>query len=742
MCPGCKTKHEDKVEISKPQAVYIFLSWTISVFVILLLAGSSVLLAQMFLKAPHTIWNIACLGWFQRCNVELCVNMGNDLEMPINYRTCNPVDSANKFMGRVCIFDSDLYELSKASIGYDFCLRENEDNNILTTSSGGYIFEDTFDIWKDSIYWNSTTPGTSSAKWAKIENGRVSNICGSNNILKTESRYNVSFDSRALTFSGVNFRYAETLSLDMSFGGRIDFYLKMAPILSSESESLCKTSFDGDIYLSYSIDEGLSWVVFARFPVLNYRNKSFTNIITPLPIEARTNKTRFKWEQPHFDTVRDFWALDDVRIFRRFPPNWRTTKSFEDKALARSVEVQRVQCCLDTDQCHSFPNTDSYRSGNHCEQDYLETSDHRYRLKKVDIIILLSSLLSIIRYIYGKVIDKLIRLTEMNAEIDILSTPRTTFVMEGRRSWKMFAFAIISFPFMFCSIILLTVFIHASANAQIPSNATLLSVTAITLDFFTMQWLLDNVFHCWPFHICPHIFVDSFPDSKIHYIGFKRLFTSKDITGLVQVSSYGCWVLFLLVMISSTPVASLSVLLRPFIKSNEIYHFSLFLVGGCTLARAVLGPTWVLKISFSLRWLLSYKSEYRKNMALSLQQAAKVPLIEYSALIATVVFAIITRINGTSLKTGYLFLIIGAVTVIAAFIGLTLGLLQGLPISPEIHLTTWPEAGCAIIYRNDCNLPCILTCSHCNRLHTCSMLYFVQMKGDEYQSWVCDDYEI
>jgi len=728
-CPGCN----EKIIVTNTtltHSAYIFLCWTISLFVISMLFGCMVLIAQLFTRAPQTIWGSKCFGWFQHCNRQVCVEMGSTLEMPNFYHLCSEVESVNKVLGEICIFDDELYKRSNSRIGYDFCLLENDSL---------IIFEDTFDLWKDSFYVNATTTGTASSKWARIENGRALNICGSNNISKPGSMYNLALNPRSLTFSGVNFRFAETIHLDVSFGGQVDFYLKMAPILSGENETPCKSSFDGDVFISYSIDNGTSWNVFAQYPVVNYRNATFTKIVTSIPTDAWTNHTRIKWEQPYFDPLRDFWALDDVRIFRNFPPHWRTTNVFQQKASARSEEVQRAQCCLDTDQCRSFPNLNSYRSGNHCERDYLlQTPNLRYHFKKVDLIILIASLLSFVRFCYGKLIDTLEKFTEMNDKtgIESLSSPsqRSIFIIKGQKSWRIFSFAVVILPFLVCTILLIFIFIHESAYTEIPSNTSALSVTAVTLDFFTVKWTLRNIFHFWPFSFCPHIYVDSFCDSKIHYLGSQRMFMTEDVKGSVPISKHGCWIVFLLVVIGAIPMASITVLLRPAIKYNEaLYLFSLYLVGSGVCIRSILGPSWALKIVFSSRWLLSYKSESRRTMALSLQRAAKIPLIEYSVLIAMIIFAVIIRVVGTSLKAGYVILIVGAVIMLASFVGLTVGLLQGLPICPDIHLTNWPKAdGYAIFYQRYYRLPCILTCTHCTRLQSCSIFYLVQVNGDEY----------
>ena len=50
--------------------------------------------------------------------------------------------------------------------------------------------------------------------------------------------------------------------------------------------------------------------------------------------------------------------------------------------------------------------------------------------------------------------------------------------------------------------------------------------------------------------------------------------------------------------------------------------------------------------------------------------------------------------------------------------GLTLGLLQGLPVLPEFKLTRWPEEGHHTVYERKLHCPCIFYCAYCTEMHT------------------------
>jgi len=126
----------------------------------------------------------------------------------------------------------------------------------------------------------------------------------------------------------------------MEFGGNVQFYLKLAAIVANEDQTRCKTAFAGDVHLLYSIDDGVNWIQFGLYPVYIYRSMYFKEVIEELPEAAWSNNTMFKWEQPYFESARDYWAIDDVKIFHRFHPDWRERGIFKQKQVVVEEEVQ------------------------------------------------------------------------------------------------------------------------------------------------------------------------------------------------------------------------------------------------------------------------------------------------------------------------------------------------------------------------------------------------------------------
>mmetsp|Transcript_32553 Transcript_32553/g.74898 ORF Transcript_32553/g.74898 Transcript_32553/m.74898 type:complete len:239 (-) Transcript_32553:947-1663(-) len=64
------------------------------------------------------------------------------------------------------------------------------------------------------------------------------------------------------------------------------------------------------------------------------------------------------WKQKVFDPRRDYWALDSVRIFKKFGPGWKSSSAFLKNREARLARTQTAQCCFNTERCNKFSTGD------------------------------------------------------------------------------------------------------------------------------------------------------------------------------------------------------------------------------------------------------------------------------------------------------------------------------------------------------------------------------------------------
>ena len=167
-----------------------------------------------------------------------------------------------------------------------------------------------------------------------MQNAKVSDVCGFH-VKDGDKGYpqmgpGVTYGEGALVFTGVLVRSATTIPLDISNGGSLNFFLKMAPIVDDEGEALCKTAYGGEVSVWYSIDGGTMWTSFGSYPVHIYRQTYFTEVIEEVPMGGWSETTMFKFEQTYFEPTRDHWAIDDVTIFHRFDADWRDSEIFEE----------------------------------------------------------------------------------------------------------------------------------------------------------------------------------------------------------------------------------------------------------------------------------------------------------------------------------------------------------------------------------------------------------------------------
>ena len=110
------------------------------------------------------------------------------------------------------------------------------------------VFHDNFDQWSTVSTSDYPSVALKSSNWIRVYNGEASDICGFNRVDRFK-QYTVELQEKmlhtpaALVFSGVLFRYAETIDFDILYGGKLSFYLTFAQVSSDESS--CKTAFGG-----------------------------------------------------------------------------------------------------------------------------------------------------------------------------------------------------------------------------------------------------------------------------------------------------------------------------------------------------------------------------------------------------------------------------------------------------------------------------------------------------------------
>jgi len=114
-------------------------------------------------------------------------------------------------------------------------------------------------------------------------------------------------------FGGNEQRIAETITLDLSNGGTINFFLTFG----DDNNGGENVNQGEDVVLEYSIDNGSTWTQINTYDSEDYT--SWARITENVPAAALSAATRFRWRQIDFDTSTtvdgvDNWGLDHVQI--------------------------------------------------------------------------------------------------------------------------------------------------------------------------------------------------------------------------------------------------------------------------------------------------------------------------------------------------------------------------------------------------------------------------------------------
>lgn len=155
----------------------------------------------------------------------------------------------------------------------------------------------------------------------------------------------------------------------------------------------------------YSIDQGASWVMMQTYSPALLRGTNFFHIEIELPPQAQTNMTRFRFNQPVFETMGDSWALDNVKVFHYFAPGWKDDPDFTSDKSTSAVLTQQAQCCFDTEHCEQ-------RLSNG-ETKYCDTNPffdkQEFRLRQSEAFICFVLFFNILKFVYNSIQDWIVR---------------------------------------------------------------------------------------------------------------------------------------------------------------------------------------------------------------------------------------------------------------------------------------------------------------------------------------------
>ena len=93
----------------------------------------------------------------------------------------------------------------------------------------------------------------------------------------------------------------------------------------------------------------------------------------------------------------DGWALDDIKVFQYFPPNWHTSAGFLVSQDISHDFLQRAQCCFDTEWCQTRLSNEQMQD---CSKDIPCYKQRRYLIRGIEMFVCLATLLNLVKFTY------------------------------------------------------------------------------------------------------------------------------------------------------------------------------------------------------------------------------------------------------------------------------------------------------------------------------------------------------
>ncbi|GMH59760.1 hypothetical protein TrLO_g6454 [Triparma laevis f. longispina] len=781
-CPGCNQKNNTRGlggNKEDPGIYWVMSTWALSTAYVFFIFIMTLLVVYNEYHLPETIWGYKCYGFFPKCDMDICVDLGGEpregIKSASEYQFCDLQNTVNKIRGKVCVYDEELFKQSKNTLGYDFCYdtKDGAQQSQDEFKNGVYVFEDNFDYWKNKTDYSRESILLASANWATMTNAQVTDFCGVNQLPGDKNYPAIGPDTKygegALVFSGVIERQAVTVPLDMRNGGTVNFHLKFAPIVENEDDTRCKTAFGGDVHLEYSVDLGESWVKFGSYIVHNFRYETFGAVEEEIPLRAYSNQTMFKWDQPYFEDKRDYWALDDIVIFHRFDGNWRDSGPFLEKKADSDEKIQVAQCCFETEQCENNPST-FLNEEEDCAGVEGWTEGRKYVLRGADAYVIIASLLALCKFTYNfavlmltdgdVVIDKFLkrymprscRRKKTAAMFDFQQKPddepppgmlaEGSFQCVCHPKFRKIMTIVFLAPWVIAQIWMMSVtggytvyqpfvsygneasaeestFADQPAYVEPDGEATTSSgfvvFLCMTMDMANIFWLSKHVFCLWPAWV-PEVSIDTNPRNNWLRVGKQKIVLT-DVKEIHRFSKRFCQYVTVLYILGGMPWCSITMICKGFWFTYEKARVVEGVFGFLACFRAFFGAAVFAKFHFAMEFILSLNNDARDDMGLSMRIEKVRYLAFYCFLAVSVSVGLIISTYYYHSKTHSFFsaIICG---IFGAIYGTALGLLQGLPTQPQFFLTRWPDEGHTVQYEKKIHCPCIFYCAYCSDMHT------------------------
>ena len=613
----------------------------------------------------------------------------------------------------------------KSSIAQWSRLSSSADQLRLYTNknAGVYVFDDDFNFPLKEA----------SAPWKEIINGKYSDACGINphpSVRGSHGTFRPLQNKNALVFGGKQRRHATTQGLNVEFGGTIEFHLKLGPLIQDDlSSSECLPAFEGDVVLDFRVSDDI-WKTMDTYPAWKYRGE-FHFIAQDIPLEAQSNSTQFRIQQPSFDERRDHWAIDDFRVMSRLKPQWQDSAEYKELQRRQSEEVLSAQCCLDTNQCSRFDKRRISFDPSQCQNVISTETNGRRRMKSSELLLVFAGFFTLSKLLYRLVSSRFVRLStpalEKRSE-DIAMFPRKKFRTITSLSWQY------TVALFLCGMLLLTLYQLLDAamlfhclsreNSEDPSCRSDVSLytfaaLAFCIDARVIGLLLKRVF-CIENprkRKAVEVEVNLHPDKRHMRIG-SNLFPLSEITALHAKSRLFSRFVAFCYILGGLPFALGSLTIQSFDLGSRRDVLSLIL-GSLAAMREAFGPSFFAQFCLSVGWVFAYRGDDRNEFGRAVTRKGLLQQFLVGSCLAPVVgmfTLLIRRVEGISPTDNFILFLL--FTILGGLSGLILGIFRGLPTTPDVYFTAWPAECYAVTYYDKVKCPCLFSWKYCGEIHS------------------------
>ena len=181
-CPNCQKPTVAGTDVSfgalfNPSARAIIWAYFVSCLIPVVAILVVLIAVVLEFSLPRTLFGYKCYGFNPPCDVEVCIDLGVDdpelgMQNPIRWQPC-AVRSRNRVRGLACVYDAELYGMSRGELGYDFCVGSVASALGAEFRDGVYIFEDSFEHWNNET-WEYKSPRCPAARASAARSGRRS----------------------------------------------------------------------------------------------------------------------------------------------------------------------------------------------------------------------------------------------------------------------------------------------------------------------------------------------------------------------------------------------------------------------------------------------------------------------------------------------------------------------------------------------------------------------------------------